>query len=212
MFVIKGNKKIEISDKDLSGLTRNFQKVVLDIGTGDGRFIYENALKKPDVIFLGLDPAEKQLEIYSRKSNKKKLNNCIFIVGSIDNLPRELFSFIDEIYITLPWGTLLENVVKTDSDLVQKIYRLLKETGTFEIIFGYLSDLEPSETKRLNLPDTKEGLDINQVLIPLKTYFDIEEMKVLDKRDLGKLETTWAKKLKFGKNRTIFKIVMKKKA
>jgi len=211
MLIVVGNKKQNINEKELENIFQSFRNTFLDIGTGDGRFIYENALKCPEDFFVGMDPAEKQLEIYSKKANRKKLKNCLFVIGSIDNTPPELFSKIDKIFITLPWGTLLANVVKTKEVFVSTIDRLLKKDGSVEIIFGYLSDLEPSETKRLDLPDTENGFEINQILTPLREFFEIEEMKIMSKNEVGKLQTTWAKKLKFGKDRKIYKINLRKK-
>ena len=112
MKIVIGNKKSELSKTDLENLTKKFDKTALDIGTGDGRFIYEKAIKNPKNLYIGIDPAENQLKIYSKKANRKKLQNAIFAIGSIENLPPELLSSIDELYINLPWGTLLEKMVK----------------------------------------------------------------------------------------------------
>lgn len=210
MIVITGDKKQEIDKQSFENLCQKFEKVVLDIGTGDGRFVLKNALKNKKNIYVGMDPAEKQLKISSKKANKKRLGNSLFILGSIENTPPELFSLIDKIFINLPWGTLLEKIVKSENSSVKNLYDLLKDEGEIEVIFGYLPELEPSETKRLDLPKISGELDVQQIFSSFKKHFTIVEMLRINKKDLGKLETTWAKKLKFGNDRDIYKIILKK--
>jgi 16S rRNA (adenine(1408)-N(1))-methyltransferase len=211
MKVIIGNKKGELSRTDIENLAKNFDKTVLDIGTGDGRFVFEKAIKNPKNLYIGIDPAENQLKIYSKKANRKKLQNTVFAIGSIENLPPELFSLIDELYINLPWGTLLEKMVKMNELTAGNLSSITKKDGKMEIVFGYVPEFEPSETERLNLPDITEKENLEKILNSFSRYFEITELRELDKKELGDLETTWAKKLKFGKDRKIHKITFNKK-
>jgi 16S rRNA (adenine(1408)-N(1))-methyltransferase len=211
MKVIIGNKKGELSRTDIENLAKNFDKTVLDIGTGDGRFVFEKAIKNPKNLYIGIDPAENQLKIYSKKANRKKLQNTVFAIGSIENLPPELFSLIDELYINLPWGTLLEKMVKMNELTAGNLSSITKKDGKMEIVFGYVPKFEPSETERLDLPDITEKENLEKILNSFSRYFEITELRELDKKELGDLETTWAKKLKFGKDRKIHKITFNKK-
>jgi len=211
MKVIIGNKKGELSRTDIENLAKNFDKTILDIGTGDGRFVFEKAIKNPKNLYIGIDPAENQLKIYSKKANRKKLQNTVFAIGSIENLPPELFSLIDELYINLPWGTLLEKMVKMNELTAGNLSSITKKDGKMEIVFGYVPKFEPSETERLNLPDITEKENLEKILNSFSRYFEITELRELDKKELGDLETTWAKKLKFGKDRKIHKITFNKK-
>jgi 16S rRNA (adenine(1408)-N(1))-methyltransferase len=210
MIVITGDKKQEIDKQSFENLCKKFEKAILDIGTGDGRFVLKNALKDKKNLYVGMDPAEKQLKISSKKVNRKRLSNSLFILGSIENTPPELFSLIDKIFINLPWGTLLEKIVKSENSSVKNLYDLLKDEGEIEVIFGYLPELEPSETKRLDLPKISSEVDVQQIFSSFKKHFTIVEMLRINKKDLGKLETTWAKKLKFGNDRDIYRIILKK--
>jgi hypothetical protein len=84
---------------------------------------------------------------------------------------------------------------------------LLKENGTLEIILGYAQEFEPTETKRLNLPPITLGL-INDIIVPAfeDKGFHAKEFYEMSKKKLADVETTWAKKLRFGKDRKIYKI------
>lgn len=210
MISISGNNSEKIDKEQFQLKLGSYNKAVLDLGTGDGRFVYKKTLEFRNTFFVGIDPAEKQLQVYSTKANRKKLNNCMFIVGSIENMPNELYNSFDEIYINLPWGSLLEKIININENFVEKIQSLLKKHGSVYITFGYELELEPSETKRLKLPSIDEKYVKNNVLPILKKHFQTVIFKQLTKKDVGKIETTWAKKLKFGRDRNIYGIEMRK--
>lgn len=210
MIVITGNKKNEMNKETFRERYASFKKVILDLGTGDGRFAFKNAIKNKDTLYIGLDPAEKQIQIYSKKSNRKKLKNVLYVLGSLERMPEELSATVDKIFINLPWGTLLENIVKSKEVYTEELSRILKDNGEIEIIFGYVPELEPSETERLGLPTIEGDSDVLKAFSTFKKNFEIIEMRRLLKEDLDSIETTWAKKLKFGKDRFIYKIVLRK--
>jgi len=210
MIVITGDKKNELDKETFRNMCGKYEKVILDLGTGDGRFVFKNALKNKSTLYIGLDPAEKQIQIYSKKSNRRRLKNALYVIGSLENLPDELYSTVDKIFINLPWGTLLEKIVKSNETYTNELFKILKKNGEIEIIFGYVPELEPSETERLDLPVIENESDVLKAFSTFKKIFEVIEMKRLLKDELEKIETTWAKKLKFGKDRFIYKIVLRK--
>jgi len=213
MIVVLGNKRVEMSRENFEKTLEKYKSVELDIGTGDGRFVYKNAIINSSTLFVGIDPAEKQLEIYSKKAVRKKLTNTLFVISSVENIPSELFGTATKIHITLPWGTLLENIVKPNDKFLQTLKNLLGKTGDLEIIFGYIPELEPSETKRLSLPDIDENFIKISVIQAFEDFnFHLVNMNELSKKDVGNLETTWAKKLRFGRDRRIYKLAFSKQA
>lgn len=211
MRLVVGNQQKEIGGQEFKKITNGFKWVELDLGTGDGRFIFKNALAYPETLFVGIDPSEKQLEIYSRKAVRNKLMNAMFVIGSIEHLPSELFSSANRLYITLPWGTLLETIVKPTQSKVSELAEILKSHGELEIVLGYSPEFEPSETKRLNLPEIDTELIKNSIVPIFKNCgFELKKLETLNKEQLKNIETTWAKKLKFGKDRKIYRIVFQK--
>jgi len=187
------------------------RKVIIDLGTGDGRFIYNNALKNPDDLYIGIDPSEKQMKIYAKKAKRKKLENIQFLVGSVDVLPKELKDSADELYIRFPWGSLLENVVKPTPEFIQKLQSITKVHPYLEIVFGYEKQSEPSEVRRMDLPELDENY-IRKNIIPVfeKGLSLPGSLEILDKSKLKALTSTWGKKLAFGQNRPIFRIILTK--
>ncbi len=205
MIIVKGNKSEEMNKSQLTSVIDAFKNVHVDIGTGDGRFIYKNALKNPETFYIGVDPSQKQLELYSKKVLKNKLNNVLFVVGSIELFPDELYGIASKITIILPWGSLLGAVVSADEYLLNILKKTLKQNGSMQMLFGYSQEIEPTETSRLEL----ENLDINyinSILLPKYEVngFNCVQVKELDKRDLKHFESTWSRKLVFGQNRPMF--------
>jgi 16S rRNA (adenine(1408)-N(1))-methyltransferase len=205
MKLIKGNKTLELNKDHLNDVSNKYDTVQVDLGTGDGRFVYKKALENPQTLFIGIDPSAKQLEIYSKKALRKKLENILFILGSIENLPDELTGIANKLYVILPWGSLLQSMISPQTESIKKLHDLLKAGGEIEIILGYSPDLEPSETKRLELSEINENL-IKNTVIP---YFESNGFKLLDVRQLQKeelqaFESTWSKKLSHGKDRPLY--------
>ncbi len=204
MKTIKGNKEVEIGKEELLKLSEGFKKVVLDIGTGDGRYVYKNAIENPNTFYIGVDPNAKQLEIYSKTALRKKLANVLFVVGSIEIMPQELESFANKITVNLPWGSLLKEIVKPNPSILKKY---LKQDGELEILLGYDRNLEPSETARLEIPELDDELLANTIVPAFQNDgFSLVEKSEISRTSLKKVNTTWGNKLTFGKERKIFRL------
>ena len=205
MKLVKGNK---IEEANLPNLSE-FEKVIVDLGSGDGRFVYKSALENQRFFYIGIDPSVKSLEKFSKEANKKRLGNALFVVGSLENLPEELVGKTDVLLVYLPWGSLLQAVVKPTDDTVEKLKSLLKLGGMFEVVFGYVLDFEQHEVTRLELPEISNAY-VNTNILPTfaKHGFNLREFSEVTKNELGALQTTWGKKLSFGHERKIYRLSM----
>lgn len=120
---------------DLSGLFGNERPVILEIGSGTGRFLVDRAVQRPDLNFLGI---EKSLHYYRRLvdrlvrrglTNVRVINHDAAIV-----LERLLPSAsIDEIHIYFPdpWPRPREQKRRLiRPETVEQMERVLKPAGT----------------------------------------------------------------------------------
>jgi len=201
MIILKGNKTIEIDRNTLSSYIDKYTNVVIDLGTGDGKYVLKNAQKDKDTLYIGIDPSEKQLKVSSRDIQRKKINNAILAVGSIESLPSELKNTADKMVINLPWGTLLESISKPIDENINKIIELMKVGAALEIIFGYSSFLEKNETRRLGLNDMSLEY-INNILIPRykSLGLNINRCEEFNNNE-NSINTTWMKKLLYLRNK-----------
>ena len=207
MKTIKGNKKLNFSREEVLETISGYNQVEVDLGTGDGRFVFKMAKQNPDTFFIGVDPSEPQLAEFSKKANRQKLENVMFVIGSIEVFPEELMGLASKLYINLPWGTLLKETIQPSQKTLATLNQLLTPNAELEILLGYDPAFEPSETSRLNLPEISLEFLTTQTIITYKAGgYENTEISELQKVDLSNIETTWGKKLAHGNPRKIFRL------
>lgn len=211
MKIIKGHDLVEINKTDYDNLKAKFEQIILDLGCGDGRFVYKGALENKNWFYIGVDPALKQIAEYNRKATRKKLNNILFVLGSIEQLPKELAYSIDKLYVIFPWGSLLQAIATPSKETTVNLCGLLKPNGNFETIFGYNTELEPSETERLVLNELDEQY-IEDKILPIFTNegLRLKALQKLNSNDLNNLESNWSKKVSTTSKRPFYKLVFEK--
>lgn len=201
------------TEKALENLSNHIgEGVVVDIGTGDGRFVYRSAQSNPRKFYIGIDanaaPLEKISMKATRKAAKGGLPNVLFVQAAIENLPDELNAAADEIHIHFPWGSLLRTVALGDEDALRSLRRISAPEGILEIIIGIDEERDRTEIERLDLPPLSDEY-LQETLLPKyeKAGFEILEGGVLSPSEWSRLETSWARKLQSGSNRKVFYMV-----
>jgi len=199
--------------KNSKNLSLHTAEGVVDIGTGDGRFVYRSAQENPNKFFIGIDANTKPLEKISmkatRKTSKGGLPNVLFVQAAVENLPEELNETADEIHIHFPWGSLLRAVIAGDKNVLQSLRRICAPDCFVEIVIGIDEERDKSEIERLKLPRLSPNY-LENVLIPKyeTAGFEILEKGILSFSDWSKLETSWARKLQGGENRQVTYLIL----
>ncbi len=185
--------------------------IIVDIGTGDGKFTYQVAKENPDRFIIGIDPAQKGLEKVSAKIYKKPakggLKNALFVLADVENLPEELNGLANQVFINFPWSSLLKGIVLIEDKTWDSIKRVCQKGAIIDLVLGY-GDI--SESDKLSLP--KFDLDyIKEEMIPklIKKGFSLVKVRELTNKDLKTYSSSWAKKLSFGRERLFFYIRLK---
>jgi 16S rRNA (adenine(1408)-N(1))-methyltransferase len=172
----------------------------MDIGTGDGRFVYQSARLNPSKFFIGVDANPKALEKISekiyRKPAKGGLPNVLFVQAAIENLPSEFDSVADEIHIHFPWGSLLRAVATGDQEVLGTLRRICAPGCLLEIVIGLDAERDRTQIDRLGLPALSNEY-LETVLLPRyhAAGFDVLEKGALSQADWSHLQTSWARKL-----------------
>ena len=192
-------------DNSTSASSDNLSKhtgggVIVDIGTGDGRFVYQCARENPSKFCIGIDPNAKLLEKISMKATRKPAKggaaNLLFIEAAVENLPAELDQVADEIHIHFPWGSLLHAVATGELNVLRSLRRILVDGGLLEVVIGVDPDRDRSEIERLGLPEI--SLDhLTSVLAPryASSGLTIREKGRLAAGEWPHLRSTWARRL-----------------
>jgi 16S rRNA (adenine(1408)-N(1))-methyltransferase len=179
------------------------------VGSGDGRGPYHWAAADPWCFFIASDANPSALQEIAWRAGRKParggVSNLLCIAEPLDILSKELGAVADRITIILPWGSLLRAVAAPEMNALRYIARLCLPDATAEIIFSYdqndaqeqapLGDLTFDESHIATLPERYQ-------LAGLK----IAEVAEISQQQLAAYETTWAKRLAFGRRRTVWRI------
>jgi 16S rRNA (adenine(1408)-N(1))-methyltransferase len=173
--------------------------VVVDIGTGDGRYVYRSARSDPDRFYIGIDAERGALQKVSEKIHRKPakggLSNVLFVLAPVEDLPSELVQVADEIHIHFPWGSLLRSVVVGDEEVLAGLHRIAAPDAWLEILIGIDEVRDQVEIRRLQLPSLT-GDYIRSTLAPryARAGFNLGDCGVLPRSQWPYVETTWAKR------------------
>lgn len=186
--------------------------VILDVGTGDGRYVYRSARAHPDRFYIGIDAQPTALEKVSerihRKPPKGGLRNVLFVHAPVEDLPRELDGIADEIHIHFPWGSLLRAVALGNADVLAGLRRVAASGAWLEIVIGVDESRDAGEVARLGLPSLTVAY-VRSTLTPryAAAGFAVEESGLVDAADWPHIDTTWAKRLHDNRARRLLFVI-----
>lgn len=182
--------------------------VIIDIGTGDGRFVYQSARQNPNKFYIGIDPNTRPLEKISekiyRKPEKGGAGNVLFIQAAVEDLPAELNGVADEVHVHFPWGSLLRAVAAGEIEVLRKVRRICSTGALLEVVTGLDPERDQSEIERLGLtPLSLKFIDTVLTNNYAAAGFKIIERGILAASEWSDFDTSWAKRLKGNKRRPI---------
>ena len=186
--------------------------IVVDIGTGDGVFVYQSARQNPNKFYIGVDanvrPLEKISEKIHRKPAKGGAPNVLFIQSAVEDLPDELDGVADEVHIHFPWGSLLQAVASGNVGVLTNVRRICVPDALLEIVIGLDASRDQAEINRLGLQSFTIELIETELVERYKTAgFAIEERGSLAAGDWPEFKTSWAKRLKGNDARPIVYLI-----
>jgi 16S rRNA (adenine(1408)-N(1))-methyltransferase len=186
--------------------------VVIDIGTGDGLFVYQSARQNPKKFYIGVDANPRALEKVSEKVHRKPakggLANVLFLQAAVEDLPNELDGVADEVHVHFPWGSLLRAVAAGDEDVLRNLRRICSAEALLEVVIGLDPERDISELERLEI----QALSIEHVDSVLahkyrSAGFEILERGMIAQSKWPEFQTSWAKRLKGSANRSLVYII-----
>ncbi|MGB7924209.1 MAG: methyltransferase domain-containing protein [Pyrinomonadaceae bacterium] len=204
------DNSIRRASNDLSPLTG--EGIIIDIGTGDGLFVYQRARRNPKKFYIGVDantrPLEKVSEKVHRKPAKGGLSNVLFLQAAVEDLPPELDGIADEVHVHFPWGSLLRAVAVGDKEALRNLRRVCSIGALLEVVIGLDPERDRSEIERLGLQLLSiDHIDSALVHEYRSAGFEIVERGTLLPSEWPELQTSWAKRLKGNANRSLLYIV-----
>lgn len=188
MEVIRGRTSLTLDWNGLKERLERYHHAVLDLGTGDGRYVRFLAGSDPDRFVVGVDACRENLREHSRV----KLPNMLFVIACARQLPGEFTGLFAQVTINFPWGSLLEDLLDGSPALMHGLRIVSRPAAQIEI--------------RLNggaLVQAGTSLEAGTALIQQnlgRHGWALQSPRTLDGGALKNFPTSWAKRLAYGRD------------
>ncbi|MGH9379368.1 MAG: methyltransferase domain-containing protein [Thermoanaerobaculia bacterium] len=186
-----------------------FAGAVIDLGTGDGRFVSVTAAARRDQLVIGIDANAASMAKASRRAARSDkrggLANALFVVAAAEALPAELNGVADALTVHFPWGSLLRSLLTTDATILEGIARVTRPGAPVTLLL--------SLTERDNV--TEIGAVDEHTFAGLAPAYAAHGLTLLDARpatpeEIARLHSTWAKRLGAGTNRPAWRVSLRR--
>lgn len=202
MRVVEGRAVRRMDEADVIELARAAERVVVDVGTGDGRFAWRLAREHPEWLVVGVDPARERLtdtaRRAARRSDRGGAPNLLLVWAAIeDDLP-PLTGRADEVVVLAPWGRLLAGVVGRDDQVLRGLRRVARGAGSSLVVtLGTRLWAEPVTVSVRNLPnplvddDGRAGLEAGYA----RCGWSLDGVEEVAVEDLRAWSSSWSRRL-----------------
>ena len=189
---------------EFESLRAEYANCAVDVGTGDARFAYHLASVRPDWLVIGLDALDEPLgEIAYRAARKPARGgrpNLVLLRAAIETLPSELARIADEIDVLLPWGALLEGIVRARPEVIGGIGALARPGARVRVTLNGEIWLEstPARYEDLAVPTPDYVADMIEPEFG-RSGISLGPARYLSAAEAKALPTTWARRLGHGR-------------
>lgn len=204
MLVVRGRELVELDRSDLERALAPYRRLVLDVGTGDGRFAYAHAKRHPDRFVIGMDPAREQMREVSSRALRKParggLPNVMYVLASAEMPPEELLGLADEVHVVLPWARLMVGLVLAHPDVLAGLRALAAPGAAIELTLGADVWADPVPIEARDLPELTEEY-ARTTLAPAYAAagLPIVEARMLSNEEIAAIPSSWARRLAHGR-------------
>lgn len=188
MQLVTGSRVCPTTVNDVVAWTHGYERVALDLGTGDGRYATKLAQQSPGTAVIGIDLCAANMATAARKASA----NARFLVADACALPTDLAAIADQIVVAFPWGSLLRCILDERSSLISRLVHVMRPGATLEIVIN--ADASTS----CNVDLSSAGTRIVASLTTTRGTRPI--IKTLESSDLRVWPSSWAKRLAFGRD------------
>ena len=188
METIRGRRSLALDLNGLKERLANHNRIMLDLGTGDGRYARSLAAEHPDWFVIGLDACRENLREYSQA----KRQNLLFVIASAQELPKELNGLASHISINFPWGSLLESLLAGDALLLRGLERVSGSSASLDVRLNGGALAETGTTLEAGAHTIQSHL--------LRAGWQVKTPALMDGIALRNFPSTWAKRLAFGRD------------
>jgi 16S rRNA (adenine(1408)-N(1))-methyltransferase len=190
-------------------LRARFATATVDVGTGHGRFAYQLASADPTRLVIGIDALEEPMGEIAAKAARKPARggrpNLLLVRAGVEALPTELAGVADEVFVQLPWGSLLEGIVLARDDVLGGLAALCRRGGRLAVTLNgeIWLDSTPARYESLPVPTPEYVADVVAKGFA-RAWITLGEARYLTATEAKGLPTTWARRLGHGRPHPLF--------
>ena len=188
METIRGRTSHELDFNGLAERLADYKHILLDLGTGDGRYVRCTAKLHLDRFFIGVDACRENL----RANSRSKLPNALFVIASAQALPQELNGLASHVTINFPWGSLLESLLGSEGSLAGQLLWITRPFAALDIHLNAEALVTAGRTLEAGAEQIEHGM--------ISEGWRIKSRSWMDASVLRSFPTTWAKRLAFGRD------------
>lgn len=194
MEYICGKRTARMDGLTLAERLNGYGEIALDLGTGDGRYVAQQARQNPASYYIGLDACRENLVEVSRKAPE----NSLFLIASGENLPAALAGLVGSITLNFPWGSLLEGVFVSGSEVMAGLRMVARP--------GAKLDLRLNESA-IRMSGRSLETARGQVVKALEeANFAVKSVEEVEVAELKKFPSSWARRLASGREGQVLQI------
>jgi methyltransferase family protein len=188
METIRGKTSHELNFSGLRERLASYNQVLLDLGTGDGRYVRYLAEHHPRWFVIGVDTCRENLHKHSRA----KLPNALFIIAAAQDLPHELRGLSSHLTINFPWGSLLDGLLTADPALMGGLASVSGCVASLDIRLNGGALAEAGTTLEAGAGKIRDNL--------FRSGWPVKDPVTMDSCALRTFPSTWASRLAFGRD------------
>jgi 16S rRNA (adenine(1408)-N(1))-methyltransferase len=186
MEMIRGKVSRELDPTGLHERMAGYKHVVLDLGTGDGRFVRSLAERHLGWFVIGVDTCRENLHEHSRA----KTPNMLFIVAAAQKLPWEFDGLVSHITINFPWGSLLHGLLAADTQVLDGIRAISRPIAQIEVRLNGGALAEMGTTLKAGAVRISDNLS--------RAGWQVGASTPISTLALRELPSTWARRIAVG--------------
>jgi hypothetical protein len=157
-------------------------------------------------LVVGLDVVHKRLVETSRRAGRRRerggVPNLMLALARAQEPPAELLGRADEIRVSLPWGDLLEGIASADGTVLDGLAALARPGAGVRIVVNGAPWQSNAPVRMRRLPQLTPEYVVSTLADPYAAHgIVIKESRPLTDDEIEGLHSTWAKRLRSGRDR-----------
>jgi 16S rRNA (adenine(1408)-N(1))-methyltransferase len=201
---IVGRQVVDLPSAELAVMRERFGRLLLDVGTGDGKHALRLARQRPDWLVIGLDSNRDNLRKVSQRAATRQERggtpNVLFVWAAAEQLPPAIAD-VDEVHVLMPWGSLLRGMLGSPDQILAGLARVSRPGADLLCTLNLHAWRPPvKEVGDTPEPTPEWAMDtLRQVYAP--AGWTLREAHYADERAEAPLTTAWSRRLNATRDR-----------